>query len=298
MHRKNLSRSTTIIVMFIAMVLINTLSVGIITNAVEENSFTDVIVDTYSSGNTYCIILNSSKFIQQDHVFIYHKYTKEYSGYFSRLSTLLNGYSIVYQESGGKIIVYADYDIFAPGVDNTTISEILSDLLESEDEIRGIRLYYNETTDSGILVAYLVGGECTNYLADSNDVIQQINRYLEIPVDEIVLVELLESYDVAKHDASRIYEVLGDSNPYVRAIGYCGEAELPVVFVTGNISNTALDELVDNINSIAMGYVLVIIDHNPVVIKPLPLRENSFLVLGLVFAAVILLGGALYYWRR
>ena len=297
MHRKNLSRGITIIVIFIATVLINTLSVGIITNAVEEDSFTDVIVDTYSSGNTYCIILNSSKFIQQDHVFIYHKYTKEYSGYFSHLSTLLNGYSIVYQESGGNIIIYADYDIFAPGVDNTTISAILSGLL-GKGEIGGIRLYYNETTDSGILVAYHVGGECTIYLADSNDVIQQINRYLEIPVDEIVLVELLESYDVAKHDASRIYEVLGDSNPYVRAIGYCGEAELPVVFVTGNISNMVLDDLMDNINSIATGYVLVIIDHNPVVTEPLPLRENSFLVLGVVFAIVILLGGAFYYWRR
>ncbi len=297
MHRKNLSRGITIIVIFIATVLINTLSVGIITNAVEEDSFTDVIVDTYSSGNTYCIILNSSKFIQQDHVFIYHKYTKEYSGYFSHLSTLLNGYSIVYQESGGNIIIYADYDIFAPGVDNTTISAILSGLL-GKGEIGGIRLYYNETTDSGILVAYHVGGECTIYLADSNDVIQQINRYLEIPVDEIVLVELLEGYDVAKNDANRIYEVLGDSNPYVRAIGYCGEAELPVVFVTGNISNMVLDDLMDNINSIATGYVLVIIDHNPVVTEPLPLRENSFLVLGVVFAIVILLGGAFYYWRR
>ena len=298
---RHINQLGTVIVLVLVLVttLINPFSVGAIASVAEGNSSSDVIVDTYWLGNVHCIVLNSSKFEQRGHVFIYHKYTEGYTGYFSQLSWLLNGSSIIYQESGGNITMHKDYAIFQPGVDNTTISAILSSLLNiGEDEIRNVRLYYYEGTDSGILVAFTVGAECASYQVDSNDIVWRINEYLEITVDKLVIVDLLESYDIAKHDASRIYEVLGDSNPYVRAIGYYSEAELPVVVVEGDIPNSALDELVDTMNNIAVGYVLVIVDHDPVAVEPLPLRENSLLMLGAVFVLAIILAGAFYYWKR
>ena len=298
MYHINQLETVTVLVLVLVMTLINPFSVGTIASVAEENSSSDVIVDTYRLGNVYCIVLNSSKFEQRGHVFIYHKYTERYTGYFSQLSWLLNGYSIIYQESGRNTIMYKDYAIFQPGENNTTISAILSSLLNIDDEVRNVKLYYNENTDSGILIAFTVGAECTSYQMDNNDIVRRINEYLKITVDKLVIVDLLESYNVAKHDASNIHAVLGDSNPYVRAIGYCGEAELPITVVEGDIPNSALNELVDTVNNITEGYVLVIVDHNPAVIKPLPLRKNSLLMLGAVFVLATILAGASYYWKR
>ena len=243
----------------------------------------DTIVDISCYNNICLIKLNESKFVRQGNVLVYHKYSKSYIGYYRAIyQNITSDYKLIYQEVHGKKFQYDKQKIVN---DNEFVTSILSESLGFNSSVIDKIMIFDKNGSDNILVVYLSEDKTHDCKIRHDDILYKLNNNLLIKIDRIIYVLTPQSYNISKIDAYNLYKHLDTSRYNILAIGYSGEFNLPVVVI--NSYNEKTNDLIKEINNIAKGDVVLIVDHNPLKSDPAIIYENYREQLLIIIALIV-----------
>ena len=239
----------------------------------DDKSKPDNLININCYNNICLIELNESKFVRQGKVLVYHKYTKSYTGYYTAIytnySNITNNHKLIYQEVHGKKFQYDKQKIVN---DNEFVTDILSESLGINSSVIDKLMIFDKNGSDNILVVYIAEDKTRDYNIKRYDILHELNNNLLTKIDKIIYVLTPQLYNISKVDAYNLYKHL-DTNKYnITAIGYDEEFRLPVIIVDSY--NEKTNDLINEINNIAKGDVVLIVDHNPSKFYPAIIYDN------------------------